>query len=46
MVPMLRERGYWKEGYVGRLGVILLDAKNVLEASQLLAEKGVYCYEP
>jgi aminoglycoside 3-N-acetyltransferase len=45
LVPILRERGYWKEGYVGRLGVILLDAKSVLEASQLLAEKGVYCYE-
>jgi aminoglycoside 3-N-acetyltransferase len=46
MVPILRERGYWKEGCVGRLGVILLDAKNVLAASKLLAEKGVYCYEP
>jgi aminoglycoside 3-N-acetyltransferase len=45
LLPVLRSRGLWKEGRVGRLRVILLSAESVLSAARSLAEKGTYCYD-
>ncbi len=45
LVPVLKQRGQWKEGRVGKLGAILLNAEDVSAAAQFLAHKGIYCYE-
>jgi aminoglycoside 3-N-acetyltransferase len=46
LVPALKEQGVWKQGRVGKLDVILLDAKAVLEVCRSLAKNGIYCYDP
>ncbi len=42
--PALRRNGYWKEGRVGGLNVILLESRQVLETCQQMAEHGRFCY--
>src|SRR6266849_3585613 len=44
LIPELRARGFWREAHVGRLKVILLNAREVLEACRSLAQKGQFCY--
>jgi aminoglycoside 3-N-acetyltransferase len=45
LIPALKARGAWREGRVGTLPVLLLEAKEVLEACRDLARRGVYCYD-
>ena len=45
LVPYLRERGYWNEGGVGGVMLILLKAGEVLSTSRDMARQGIYCYE-
>ncbi len=45
LATALKDRGSWREGWVGRLNVILLDAQEVLEAAQALARDGIFCYD-
>jgi aminoglycoside N3'-acetyltransferase len=44
LVPELQARGWWTEGSVGRLSLILLSTANVLNACRSMAEKGQFCY--
>lgn len=41
----LTEQGVCKEERVGRLGLVLLRAKDVLDALRLLADQAIYCYD-
>ena len=45
VTPVLKQRGAWRETSVGGLDVILLQAKDVMDALQTLAKEGRYCYE-
>ena len=45
VTPVLKRRGAWRETSVGGLDVILLQAKDVMDALQTLAKEGRYCYE-
>ena len=45
LATALKDRGWWREGWVGRLNVILLEAQEVLEATQTLAQEGIFCYD-
>jgi aminoglycoside 3-N-acetyltransferase len=44
LVPELKGSGWWRASSVGRLGVILLRAAEVLEACRAMARKGQFCY--
>ncbi len=44
LVPKLKEVGGWSTARVGRLHLILLQARKAVEASRLLALQGVFCY--
>ncbi len=44
LVPVLKSCGYWNEGSVGRVGVILLNAHDVRKACHMLADRGDFCY--
>jgi aminoglycoside 3-N-acetyltransferase len=44
LASALKRRGSWRQGRVGQLEAILLEAHEVLEAAQELAGKGIYCY--
>ena len=44
LVPELKSRGFWREGRVGRLEMILLNAADVLAACESRAARGEYCY--
>jgi aminoglycoside N3'-acetyltransferase len=46
LIPELRERGFWKEGRVGHLQIIVVSARDVLEACVSMAKKGRFCYLP
>ena len=46
MVDPLRRAGFWKEGKVGRLQLIVLSAVDVAEALHSMAGRGEYCYAP
>jgi hypothetical protein len=46
MVDPLRRAGFWKEGKVGRLQLIVLSAVDVAEALHSMARRGQYCYAP
>lgn len=45
LVTALRERGAWNETRIGKLSILLLNAKDVFAATRALAERGVYCYD-
>jgi hypothetical protein len=36
--------GAWREGRVGRLSMIVLETRTVLEVMRALAKDGVFCY--
>jgi aminoglycoside 3-N-acetyltransferase len=42
---VLRRETKWAERRVGELAVVLLEARDVMEASKTLAAQGVYCYD-
>jgi len=44
MVEPLKLRGCWHEARVGRLPLVLLRAREVLETVQSMARAGVFCY--
>jgi aminoglycoside 3-N-acetyltransferase len=46
LVPDLKARGSWQTTRIGRLDVILLSAREVLEACRSMAERGEFCYLP
>jgi len=46
VVDPLRRGGFWNEGKVGRLPLIVLNAVDVAETLQSMAGSGAYCYEP
>jgi aminoglycoside 3-N-acetyltransferase len=45
MIPILKQRGAWKEKRVGTLHILLLEAQQVWAACEMLASQGIYCYE-
>ena len=45
LVRELRQRNEWRELRVGRLRLILLQARDVYDALMRLAERGVLCYD-
>ena len=44
MIEPLKRRGYWRQARVGRLPLVLLNAREVLETVTEMARAGVYCY--
>jgi hypothetical protein len=44
LIPVLKARGHWHEARVGLLPVIVLRARQILEACHELADRGVFCY--
>jgi aminoglycoside 3-N-acetyltransferase len=40
----LKMRGSWRERNVGRVSVIVLEARAVYDAARAMAERGTYCY--
>ena len=42
---VLRQQANWVEARLGDLGIILLEARDVMAASKRLAAQGVYCYD-
>jgi aminoglycoside N3'-acetyltransferase len=45
LASVLRQQGKWAETQLGELGIILLEARDVMAASKSLAAQGVYCYD-
>jgi aminoglycoside 3-N-acetyltransferase len=45
LVPVLRERHWWRETRLGGLKAILLKASEVLEATTILSNRRIYCYD-
>ena len=45
LVPELKQRRAWREATVGRLSVVLISARQVIEAVAALASRGIYCYD-
>lgn len=45
LVPLLKERGVWREAHVGHLQSILLTARDVADCCWLLAKEGVFLYD-
>ncbi len=46
LVPDLKARGLWHTTRIGRLDVILVSAREVLEVCRSMAERGEFCYLP
>lgn len=46
LMASLKKHGCWRESVIGNLSAILLQAKDVLQQSELLATGGVFCYGP
>lgn len=44
MVPELQSRGSWQTTRIGHLDIILLSAREILEACRAMAERGEFCY--
>ena len=44
LLPELKERGFWRQARVGRLDMILLTAREVLDACRSMAHRGQFCY--
>ena len=45
LVPHLKRRGAWYERRLGRMNVVLLNAREVLDTVGDMANKGIFCYE-
>lgn len=45
LVPVLTRRGDWRAATVGRLDVVLLRCRDVVDACRALAKDGMYCYD-
>jgi hypothetical protein len=45
LAPVLKSAGRWKEGRVGLLNAVLLDAAEVLDSLERLAVGGTFLYE-
>ncbi len=41
----LKQRGAWREARVGRLAIVSIKARHVIEAVTVLAGRGIYCYD-
>ena len=41
----LRQQGSWRQGHIGRAGLILLEAKQVLDAVTSMSHEGIFCYD-
>ena len=46
MVEPLKRRGCWQETRVGRLPLVVLRAREVLQTVENMAREGVFCYRP
>ena len=46
LIEPLKRRGWWRETRVGRLPLVLLRAREVLETVEDLAREEVFCYRP
>ena len=44
MVEPLRRAGFWREGTVGKLNLIVLSAADILATLQAMSANGEYCY--
>lgn len=44
LIPILKRLGFWQEGRVGRLPVIVLRAEDVLHVCRHMATNGLFCY--
>lgn len=44
--PELKQRGFWKEAYLGCMQVIAVNAREVLEVCRSMAQNGKFCYLP
>jgi len=44
LIPVLKASGHWHEARIGLLPVIVLRARQIFEACQELADRGVFCY--
>jgi aminoglycoside 3-N-acetyltransferase len=45
LVPALKQKGWWREARLGGMNALLLRADHVLQASEALAQQGIYCYD-
>jgi aminoglycoside 3-N-acetyltransferase len=45
LVPYLKDRGAWREKYLGKMDNVLLNAQDVLDAARAMADKGEFCYD-
>jgi aminoglycoside 3-N-acetyltransferase len=45
LVPTLTTSGHWKRIRVGNLEITLLNAVDVLQATEILCKQGIYCYD-
>jgi aminoglycoside 3-N-acetyltransferase len=45
LLPELRARGAWRQARVGRLAIAMVRARDVLDAVESLATRGIYAYD-
>ena len=45
LVPELKHRRAWREAKVGRLSVVLISARQIIDAVAALASQGINCYD-
>jgi hypothetical protein len=45
LATALKREARWRETKVGRLGLVLLSAQDVLLTCRQLASRGIYCYD-
>ena len=45
LIPVLKQKSWWREARIGGMKVLLLHADQVLQASTDMADRGVYCYD-
>lgn len=45
MVPFLKQNGFWRDGRVGGLKIIVLAAADVEKTVRSMSKQGIYCYD-
>jgi aminoglycoside 3-N-acetyltransferase len=45
LIPVLKDQGWYRSTRLGGMDAILVGAKQVLEASRLLADRRIFCYD-